>query len=693
MEEDFLIDAKKNNKNELTLDDLVDSGKYPVDLIYFIKRRDFDKTFLYIDESSRKDRAYMEPLLYAVKHDLGTYAIFKYCPESIQKDETIAKSVIQREPQLLVDTPLSRDIEFIFKNAKYSPQIINYIDKSILEDDYIVCSLCYISNGVAKEVLRNTRIDIAKAMETEYRNANNVGDTEQTTLANDRDFIKTAIQEKGANILKYASEEVKNDYEFLKEQTFKDRKIIDFAIENASELGNDGIDGIRKASVKMTTDELWNAIKSDDPNFVKFVEKMGKREWDEDTKAKIYAAYLSSRFTNATPEQLKAAVEMSVKNSLLNMERIKKDLDENGEMKLSSQNMIILTSPAIYTNLLLKLETQGEHIDENLQQKLNQYLEFYKEYQQRYSEYKDKNAELTLKMIKEGKSEAEVFEQNQDINAVPLAATKVLRSDNPSPELIIGLMKCSFFEMDQIKKDVDENDKVLFDRIKKQGLISNRLMIRFKNMLDKQGVELDEETLNKMNEYLEFYEGYNNLIDRRVKENEAWSKGEESTPKQNTSTLIISYNNMLNSALRSMETVKKTINENGIYDISFAMLQSLPLPVHIHNIKRQLEEQSILLSPEMEIKYNQYMEFYMDYKKQYDQFIRKSIPIDSIESIVSDQKISDIRTGEQRLVENLQEAEKEKKEDQPTINKSSEQENGMNIYIQQEDNSSKDDSR
>ena len=110
---------------EVKFEDL--EGHYPKDLLDALKENKIDK-LKEVPEEDRKSREYMYPLLYAVKNKFDTYAVFKYYLGRIEEqDEELTVKVIQREPEVIEDTALSSDREFILSHANVSPQIVRYM--------------------------------------------------------------------------------------------------------------------------------------------------------------------------------------------------------------------------------------------------------------------------------------------------------------------------------------------------------------------------------------------------------------------------------------------------------------------------------------------------------------------------------------------------------------------------------------
>ena len=73
---------------------------------------------------------------------------------------------------------------------------------------------------------------------------------------------------------------------------------------------------------------------------------------------------------------------------MLTMEKTKQDLTETGEMQINLDNMQELITPLILNRLKEKLQLQGINIEEDLQQKLDNYQEFYDKYHAQFKEQK-----------------------------------------------------------------------------------------------------------------------------------------------------------------------------------------------------------------------------------------------------------------------------------------------------------------
>lgn len=213
---------KFSNNRTLTIKDLEENGIYGQALLQDLKKGDFRRLFdLPIETRANID--YMEPLLFAVKNDLNTFKVYEYYAENLQDNVKLAAEIVLTEPDLIADTPISRNKQFIIENIEANPQIIKHMSSTLKSDTSLIQELSNINNPqVKQEIAQNCEIELVMEVKPE--------------LSNDRDFMSTAI-DKDVKLLECANDELKNDKEFLKEKSSQNEKVVDYVADNIQEFG------------------------------------------------------------------------------------------------------------------------------------------------------------------------------------------------------------------------------------------------------------------------------------------------------------------------------------------------------------------------------------------------------------------------------------------------------------------------
>ena len=120
--------------NNVTLEELKSDERYSSELIDALMEGNVS-VLAKVPMTQRSDRAFMVPLLYAVKNRTGTYEVFRYCGEKIQSDPTVAIDVLRADPSLIEGTPLCNDPVFIKNTIGSCPEIAQYISYELKQND------------------------------------------------------------------------------------------------------------------------------------------------------------------------------------------------------------------------------------------------------------------------------------------------------------------------------------------------------------------------------------------------------------------------------------------------------------------------------------------------------------------------------------------------------------------------------
>ena len=382
-----------------------------------LENGDFGKILEYITPNNRAKLNYMEPLLYAVKNDKHTFIVFKYMDESIQSDINmeIATEIVKYEPELIENTNLSGDKKFIMDSARINPQVIKYMDRQLKTNDAFLQEITNTDNA-------QIRAEIAKNCDVEKAVLSN------PSLKNDMDFINAAIIT-DVTAIEFASDEIKNNKDFLKEQCFNNEELIEYATDNIDSFGLEGIKGIEEASRSITVDNSMSIIdemveKGNDERYSKVKSKIEEKGKDDLLIMKWTTAMVAQR-DDVSPEYVKYVLNYSI----LTMETIKRDLNENGEIKVNLESAQQLITPRIINRLIDKSKAQGFELDSETQKKLDSYVEFYYDYNEKFAEQKRKRHEIenkeNKKHIKIEEIEEGISNELDDIPGTDRAASEI----------------------------------------------------------------------------------------------------------------------------------------------------------------------------------------------------------------------------------------------------------------------------
>lgn len=378
----------------LTLDDLMGNEKYDYKVIEALRQGDF-LVLKELSDTQKGDRDYMLPLLYAVRNDMHTYEVYKFCGETIQSDEELTLEVMSKEPKLIEGTPLTKNKEFVLKHINEYPAIKQCISQELKIDPVIESAIKQIDNGI-----RYGSETTQRTLELKEMFANDL------ELANDRKLVAEAI-ELDASLLKYASDELKNDYNFLMEESLKNKKIIDYVVYNSNDFGADGISAVRETSKEFTIDECLSIIEdmaetSSDARYKMVKEKVEKNGKEHPLTIKYVTAMIAQN-DDLTPE----AATNVLNYALLTMEKFKREESVDNKLPVNKENMEQLIGTTIINRLIQKAEGQGLELSDELKEKVDAYTSFYDEYSTLFREEKKSKREQEMHQIENTTTETE----------------------------------------------------------------------------------------------------------------------------------------------------------------------------------------------------------------------------------------------------------------------------------------------
>ena len=367
-----------NNRN-LSIIDLEESGIYSQELLDSIKHGEYDK-LEQLPNEIKVDKDYMEPLLYAVKNDFNTYEVYRYYGENLQNDSKLAAEIILLEPDLLEGTPLSGNKQFIIDNVHSNPDIIRYMSEYLKEDDKLIIELYNMNDSEIMQAIINN-CEISNVI------------VDNPNLSSDKEFMSSVIK-LDHTLLQFASEDLRNDYDFLKEESSQNEKIIDYVVDNMDKFGIEGIKGTRDTSKEFTIEDCMQLIdeiaqNGTDKRFNHLKEKIQEKGIDDVHTMRWLTAMVAQR-DDISPDMVKKVLNYS----MLTMEKNKQELANSEDVDIKLDSMLELIPPRVLNRLKDKVEAQGVEIGEELNERLNNYIHFHERYHEQFNEQKQRNKNI-----------------------------------------------------------------------------------------------------------------------------------------------------------------------------------------------------------------------------------------------------------------------------------------------------------
>ena len=228
------------NNRDVNFKMLQESGIYPQRLLQELRSGNYYNLRETLDLSLRENENFMEPLLYAVKNERGTFEIFKYYGENLQQSDLgLTIEVVVEEPHLIEDTAVSKNKQFIKELAEVNPEVIEYMSDDLKSDPEFIKELVELND---KEITAY----VARECEIEQVIKDN------PELANNSDFMMEAIK-KDASAIEFASEELKNDYDFIKQSCKDNREVITHIAEHTQNFGKEALTATKEVLKDDTT--------------------------------------------------------------------------------------------------------------------------------------------------------------------------------------------------------------------------------------------------------------------------------------------------------------------------------------------------------------------------------------------------------------------------------------------------------
>ena len=252
------------NNKIVTLNDLKQSKNYPNELVENLERRNFKVILELLSNSQRADINIMEPILYAIKNEFDTYEIYTYYGVNLQDNAKLASEIIKEEPELIKDTPISRNEEFILQNVKTNPNIIKYMSENLKENTEFLENLYQLQEtDISKKIVKECNIE--KLIQNNQE------------LTKDPQFMVEAIK-KEVSLIKYANEELKNNYEFIKSACTENNNLIEYVANNTEEFGIEGLTASKKVLINISSKEAITGFEEEQKKVQEELKKKDEKD-------------------------------------------------------------------------------------------------------------------------------------------------------------------------------------------------------------------------------------------------------------------------------------------------------------------------------------------------------------------------------------------------------------------------------
>ena len=248
-----------SNISEVKIDDLRKSNLYSEDILKKLEQRDFLSLENIINSSDRNNENFMDPLLYAVKNEFNTYIIFSVLSENLQNDMNLALEVIKEEPELIENTPLSHNKEFMLESASINPEVVKYMSPELEADKGFIVELYKMNNPeITKNLQGNNSIENLVKSNKE--------------LLKDKIFFISAVKI-NAEAIKYAAQELKNDPIFIENVCKSNIGVIGYIANNTDEFNKDSLESAKKLLVDVTANKAIEEAKAENNSIKTLIEE------------------------------------------------------------------------------------------------------------------------------------------------------------------------------------------------------------------------------------------------------------------------------------------------------------------------------------------------------------------------------------------------------------------------------------
>ena len=369
------------DNTKVKLEDLRTIGIYDLELLDELEKGHFNK-LAELEEKYREDREFMEPILYAVLDKFRSYEVYRYYGDKLKdflKTETyFSREIINNDPQLIVNSPISEDKELILDCLYSKPDIIKYISPKLDEDKEFLTDLSKRASGESlEEVIEKYSVEKIVAVNPE--------------LKSDERFMVRAIS-LDISAIKYADKNILNSYDVFREASVNNTEVITYVIDNEKDLGIDAICGVRDTAKENTFDAFMNVIeenidKGNDARFEKVRSKIEERREDNPAKIK-WAVAMAAQSEEINPGLINDAINYASLSRI----RLEKRVEENADYEFSTDDALELITPHTLNCLIDKLPSR--EMSSDIQLKVGKYNKFYEGFSKSFRQQKQQRAKL-----------------------------------------------------------------------------------------------------------------------------------------------------------------------------------------------------------------------------------------------------------------------------------------------------------
>lgn len=358
----------------VTLDSLRDDPKYSSELIDGLKTGDLSVLDSLGEKINNLD--FMQSLIYAYKNDKDNYDLFLQAGPAVQR--AMAVEIFSDNPELILETDLVDDKEFIKANLHMCPEIIPFIAEDVRSDPHVVEII---------EKIKETSIENPSVIDPEKSVFYTERIESEPSLRQDAKFMAEAIQN-DASLLELAAQELKENFDFMREQSKGNEAVIDVVVRKTDEFNFDAIKAVRESSRELTLEDCMSLVDQyiethDDPRYQRVKDKIQERGM-EDPRTMKWITAMVAQMDDVSPDLMKKIVDYS----MLTMEKTRRDLDQDGKMVMNMDVAQAMITPLMLRKLMSRAEEKGVTLDEHMHQAVDSYIEFYDEFRPQFVEYK-----------------------------------------------------------------------------------------------------------------------------------------------------------------------------------------------------------------------------------------------------------------------------------------------------------------
>lgn len=371
------------NNYEVKLEDLRTIGTYDGTLLDELEEGRFEK-LKELSEEQIEDPNFMEPILYAVYDKFKTYQVYKYFGEKLKdflkSNFNLSREIMINEPELMLNSPMAENKKLILELSDENPEIVSYISPKLNNDREFIKELSDVKNAdVVRAVIDKYSIETLLHVNKE--------------LSSNREFMAIAVQS-DCSLLKYASSDILDDYDFFKEQSSKNFGVIEYSLYNNSQIGDNAAKAIADTTLEKITDLGTKVINDEANNKPQSGFAVAKERIEKFSKNSPERIRLSSGMLAISSELNCENAKLTLANAIFNMRTIQQKMkDKNFEPDLDKSGIISPFALSIMINKLPELQN-----DEKIMSAFLEYKKDFGEVQARRKKIKDKKLEIEKKL-------------------------------------------------------------------------------------------------------------------------------------------------------------------------------------------------------------------------------------------------------------------------------------------------------